>query len=262
VLRLLGEYTLAQTMLAQAAATAHEIGIVYDEILTLAALVQLHCQLGDAEGARAWRDQLAQSLAGEWVPPDCRAAGLRASAVYALQHGDLQQTLADAERAMQLTEQSDNLNYRADAAIILGHARAAMHQPDLAARAYQHAITYYTKIGNAVLLSEPQAGLAQLALAQGSLVLAHRLVETLLPALAEHPRARVHTPFYAYLVCYRVLHANSDRRSISVLQMAQQHLRECASQITDDALRWSFLENMPTHRELNQAFGQTHQQCV
>jgi hypothetical protein len=58
------------------------------------------------------------------------------------------------------------------------------------------------------------------------------------------------TPFYTYLVCYHMLEANRDRRSITVLQTAQQRLHECASQIADDALRRSFLENVATHQEL------------
>jgi hypothetical protein len=87
------------------------------------------------------------------------------------------------------------------------------------------------KLGNAPLASEPQGGLAELALAQGDEIWAQTLVETLLPMLAEHPRACVNSPFYAYLVCYRVLEANHDRRSITVLQTAQQRLQECASHI-------------------------------
>jgi hypothetical protein len=63
---------------------------------------------------------------------------------------------------------------------------------------------------------------------------------------------RVLTPFYAYLVCYRVLEANRDRHSITVLQTAQQRLQECASQIADPTLRRSFLENVSIHRELLQ----------
>jgi tetratricopeptide (TPR) repeat protein len=232
---------------------AQDIGIAYEEIWALAALVRLHCQLGDAGGARAWRDQLVQSLGSGRGTPDCQAAGLRACAVYALHTGEQQQALADAEQAMELTEQWDNPNHQADAAIILGHARASMNQLAAAATAYQHAVACYTKIGNAALLSEPQAGLAQLALAEGDRIRAQTLVETMLPVLAERARARVLTPFYAYLVCYRVLKATDDPRAATVLQAAQRLLQEYADHITDDALRQSFLENVPTHRELLRA---------
>ncbi len=92
-----------------------------------------------------------------------------------------------------------------------------MGQPDLAAVAYQQAVAWYITIGNAAMASEPQAGLVQLALAQGDRVRAQTLVETMLPVLAERPRARVLTPFSAYLVCYRVLAAVHDSRAATVV---------------------------------------------
>src|SRR5262249_48480037 len=159
----------------------------------------------------------------------------------------------DAVQGWQLAERFEKTNNRADASVILGHARAGMNQLAAAATAYQQAVSWYTKLGDVSLASEPQAGLAQLAMEQGDHVQAHALVETLLPTLAEHQRAGVHTPFYAYLVCYRVLEANGDRRSTAVVQLAQQGLQACASQIADAALRRSFLENVATHRELLQA---------
>jgi tetratricopeptide (TPR) repeat protein len=250
VLRVQGEYAQADTVLNTVVTTARELGIVYEEILALAGLVRLHCQLGDMDGAASWRDSLVQRMGGQGVTRDCQAEGLRACAVYALYSGDDQQALADAERAWQLAELVDLPNFRADSAVILGHARASMHQPDLAAAAYQQAIAWYIKIGNAAMASEPQAGLAQLAMAEGDHVRAQTLVETMLPVLTERPRARVHTPFHAELTCYRVLEASGDARAASLLQRAAQRLRECAEGITDAALRRSFLEHVAAHRAI------------
>ena len=53
--------------------------------------------------------------------------------------------------------------------------------------------------------------------------------------------------------CYRVLDAVHDPRAATVLQTGQRLLHEYADSISDDALRRSFLENVPTHRELQQA---------
>jgi predicted ATPase len=253
VLRVQGAYAQANTVLNTVVTTARELGIVYEEILALAALVRLHCQLGDTSGAASWRDQLVQRMGGLGVTRDCQAEGLRACAVYALYRGDDQHALADAERAWQLAEQVDFPNFRADSAVILGHARARMHQPALAAAAYQQAVAWYSMIGNVAMASEPQAGLAQLALAQGDRAQAQTLVETLLPVLSQRRRARVLTPFYAYLICYRVLEAVQDSRAATVLQTAQRLLQEYAAQIPNTALRRSFLDNVATHRDLLRA---------
>ena len=189
VLRVQGAYAQADTLLTTVVTTARELGIVYEEILALATLVRLHCQLGDTGGAASWRDQLVQRMGGMGVTRDCQAEALRACAVYALYRGDDQQALADAERAWEIAEQVDIPNFRADSAVILGHARARMHQPDLAAAAYQQAVAWYITIGNAAMASEPQAGLVQLALAQGHRVRAQTLVEMILPLLSERPAA-------------------------------------------------------------------------
>jgi hypothetical protein len=64
----------------------------------------------------------------------------------------------------------------------------------------------------------------------------------------------VHTPFYVYLACYRVLAANHDPRAAAVLQTARQRLHAAAAQL-DDALRRSFMEHVATHRELLRGAG-------
>jgi tetratricopeptide (TPR) repeat protein len=252
VLRVQGRYGRAQTLLVAVVATARELGILYEEILALAGLVRLSCQLGDTGGARIWHAQLVERMDGMGVTRDCEAEGLRARAVYALCSGDYPQALADAEHAWQIAERVDIPNFRADSAVILGHARAALNAPDAAA-AYEQAVSLYLKIGNTPLASEPQAGLVGLALTRGDCVRAQTLVDAMLPVPAARPRARVLTPFYAYLICYQALAANGDPRAGSVLCDALRLLQAYADHIADDALRRSFLENVATHRALLRA---------
>jgi hypothetical protein len=253
VLRVQGAYAQADTVLNTVITAARELGIVYEEILAMAGLVRLHCQLGDMDGAASWRNSLVQRMGGQGVTRDCQAEGLRACAVYALFSGDDQQALADAERAWQIAEQVDIPNFRADSAVILGHARARMAQPELAAAAYQQAVAWYITIGNAAMAIEPRAGLAQLALAQGDSVGARILIDMMLPVLSERSRARVLTPFYAYLICYDVLEALHDSRAATVLRDAQRLLQKYAEQIPNTAQRRSFLENVAAHRDLLRA---------
>nr|PZN19169.1 MAG: hypothetical protein DIU80_21945 [Chloroflexota bacterium] len=75
-------------------------------------------------------------------------------------------------------------------------------------------------------------------------------MEPLLAILDYYPRAGLDEPFFAYLVCYRVLDALRDPRAAAVLEAGQRLLREYADNIASPALRQSFLENVATHREL------------
>src|SRR5689334_17294964 len=65
VLRVQGQYAQARALLVGVVTVAQEIGDRYLATWTLAALVRVHCQLGDSAGACAWRDQLLEALAHE-----------------------------------------------------------------------------------------------------------------------------------------------------------------------------------------------------
>jgi hypothetical protein len=52
-----------------------------------------------------------------------------------------------------------------------------------------------------------------------------------------------------------VLAAADDPRAVEVLAEAYATLQERAARITDEALRRSYLENVPYHREILAAWG-------
>ncbi len=66
----------------------------------------------------------------------------------------------------------------------------------------------------------------------------------------------VDEPFYIYLTCLRVLAATHDARALSLLQTAHALLERYANRITDARLRRSFLENVPIHQALWEAYAQ------
>jgi hypothetical protein len=53
-----------------------------------------------------------------------------------------------------------------------------------------------------------------------------------------------------------VLHAANDPRARDVLERAHAKLQEQATKITDEAMRRSFLENVPYHREIVAAWSE------
>ena len=252
LLRMQGEYAQAQALLEQAVATARTSGFLYDEALALAALVRLHSQVGNSDGARTCAGQLRLRMAERELTQDCQAQGLLALAIHALYREDYQQALADAHQGWQFAAQADNTNNRADAAVVFGHACAAAHQWAEAAQAYRQAITIYQQLGSTPLLVEPQAGLAQVLLVQRQPAQAQLLVEAILPLLAAPPFGRVHTPMYTYLTCYHVLAANLDEHAAPLIAAAHTLLQEYAAHIHDDSLRSSFLEQVAIHRQLQQ----------
>ena len=53
-----------------------------------------------------------------------------------------------------------------------------------------------------------------------------------------------------YLTCYHVLGAAGDSRAAGVLETAYAALQKQAAKIPDEAMRRSFLENVPYHRAI------------
>ncbi len=153
-----------------------------------------------------------------------------------------------------MARQLDGRASQANALVIVGMIRTSLSQHDHATTAYSEALDFYTALGHEHKAVEAHAGLAQIAFRLGDLSRARAHVEAILATLATHRYVGLEQPFPSYLVCYRVLSATNDPRATTVLEAAQQRLQEYADNIHDQALRQSFLENVPIHRELLRAY--------
>jgi len=101
--------------------------------------------------------------------------------------------------------------------------------------------------------TEAQAGLARVCLAGGDPVRAMGHVEDILAYLESGTLEGTQQPLLVYLSCYRVLQAVDDPRVKKVLDEAYHLLQDIAAKITDEDLRYSFLQNVPAHREIASA---------
>jgi tetratricopeptide (TPR) repeat protein len=95
-----------------------------------------------------------------------------------------------------------------------------------------------------------RCGLASIALAEGDQAAAERWIDAVLPLLGQPVWWSPLVGLYPHLVCYRVLRAGSDPRASEILNKAYRLLQERASWIEDEALRRSYLENVPANREV------------
>ena len=78
----------------------------------------------------------------------------------------------------------------------------------------------------------------------------HKTDEEVLSYLKTTTLDSTDDPFRVYLTCYRILRANQDACAQAILNTAYTLLQERAANIGDEEMRRSFLENVPTHREL------------
>ena len=81
------------------------------------------------------------------------------------------------------------------------------------------------------------------------------LAEEIIGYLANHPLEGVDEPIRIYLTYYHVLQSNGDCRADDVLPQAHDQLMVIAEKVVDPAIRATFLERIPAHRELIQLWN-------
>ncbi len=252
-----GDSTEAAAQFNQALHLSREIGERRNEGVILRNLGSLACRQGDYAGAVAC---LEQSL------DCCRASGDRRSESETLAFlglayhaaGDDATACKHSRQAIHLA-QSVGARYEEGFALVcLGHALAGLGQLREAADAYRQALAIQRALGESNMAMEPLAGLARVALAAGNPAQALAHVEEILHHLEHHTLGGAEEPLLVYLTCYRVLLAHQDPRAGEVLDMAHTLLQEWAARITPEELRRSFLERVPAHRAIVEAWERQH----
>jgi tetratricopeptide (TPR) repeat protein len=168
-----------------------------------------------------------------------------------LQHrGDYAGACSAAQQSQKIATTAGDRARQADAWLALARAHEALQHLPEALAAYQEAGALYDLTGRTHRTTEPQAGLARIALAQGDAAKGLVHVEAIVRFLETQVLAGPDEPFRIYWTCYRVLEANNDTRAVRVLRAAHQRLLERADAIADLGLRRSFLENVAAHRAI------------
>jgi predicted ATPase/DNA-binding SARP family transcriptional activator len=254
ILQLQGRYESGYRLLEAALGVYRALGHTIGELNTLNALLHLSTRLGAYAQAQVWCEQFlhltqhVESPRGEFLD------NLLARTLFAYYSGDFRQALMYAEQSRQVAQRVGDPLRMAQALVLLGHVQSD-RQPQVATMAYTQALAYDEALPDQRPASEAQAGLAQLALAQGNLAEAQSQVEAILPLLAEAVPAGMNNPFYLYWVCFQVLAAAGNAQALTLLQQANQRLQHDAGQIEDETLRRSFLEQVPVHRAIVQAYA-------
>ena len=132
---------------------------------------------------------------------------------------------------------------QAYALMTLGHALAKLEDTGGATEAYQKSLEIRLELDQGNLASEAHAGLADLALTSNDLEQARSHVEFILDYLETGNLDGAFEPLRVYLTCIQVLCTLEDARADAVLDIANFKLHQQAYQITDQALKNSFLSS-------------------
>jgi class 3 adenylate cyclase/predicted ATPase len=170
--------------------------------------------------------------------------------------GDHQSAREHAEFALSLNHSIGQRIKEGYAQVLLGRAYSGLGDWETALGAYREAVIIFKRVDHNDNLMESYAGMADVLLSLGKIDEALAQVEEILILNENNSVDGAEEPLWIYLVCYRVLNAAADSRSLEVLTKAYEMLEEQAALIADKHTRRIFLEQVPYHADIVQAYRQ------
>ncbi len=179
----------------------------------------------------------------------------------ALWQGDAAQALDRARAALKVAEAVQAPIFEAQTLIRLGEAELALGHHAQAAAAFERAGTVGREGGGPGVECDAIAGRALVALAVGDIAGAMQHVSVLLERKASPEGLQGADDKAVLFSCHQVLVQAGDPRAADLLAGAHEALRRRAETISDAPLRESFLNRVPLHRSILEAW-QTAQKRV
>lgn len=169
--------------------------------------------------------------------------------------GRLDEAFERCQQSQLVAQEGNMLLTEVTAVVGAGHVLLAKGNEALALQQYQAALTLLASEESS-LCPVIYASIAHIYLQQGKVAEAMEFIARVLPELDRiRPEPPTIVPASVYLLCYQVLEAAKEARAQALLKEAAQHLQAVAAAIDEDAIRRSFLENVPAHREILRLHG-------
>lgn len=245
-----GELDKALAHFEQDLRLGREMGSLWSQAVTTSNLGDLKLRLGDYAGAETCYRQALDLHRQHGASPALESNVLAYLGLLAHFQGDHQVGIRHCRRALELAQELDIPREQGFAHIFLAHNLAGTGMLTEAESAYRAARSTWESLGDHSRAMEAVAGLARVALGRDNLDEALAHVETILAHLENSNLEGADDPVRVYLACYDVLQAAADPRAPAILDAAGHLLQERAAKIGDPNLRLSFLENIPSHRQL------------
>ena len=252
-----GDYVGARAYHEQELTISREVGDRYGEANALNNLGYVTLGQGDCDAARAWLEQ-ALAIYRETGHRYGESHALAGLGLLSCRLGHNEAARDYAQQALNNAREINARSMEGHALTVLGHALLGLDRLEEASLAYQQALVLRRELGERDTAVESVADLARASLAQGDLRRAQEMAHEVLSRLESGALGNAHDPIQIYLTCYRVLHANQDPRAPEVLKAAYVQLQQRAVMFGDDAARRMFLDNVPSHRELEAAWRTMH----
>ena len=247
------EYGMALDYYEQALGIYQKIGRQRGECTALNNLGTIYHMLGNYDAAQRYYEK---SL------PISRQIGSQQDEAITLNNlGEILLKIEEYELAKPIFEQSlkneQAIGFRfaeAHTLIFYGETLLSLRDHHAAEEIFRQALALRDELGLPQASLLPKLGLAQVAHLRGNQVQTLQYMEEVLGIMASEPVTSLEDPFGFYWTCYQLLKTNQDFRAKEVLETAYRLLQGQAAKIPDESSRLSFLQNVPEHQKIIQAF--------
>jgi tetratricopeptide (TPR) repeat protein len=248
------DYATARAYYEQAYELAVELGDRYQQGIALSNISWVCGMLGEFSTAWVHHEQ-ALSIAREIGNVYQETYALLNLSKVAEAQGKPEASVKYAMDATSLSKRAGDRTAEAWASLYLGYAYSTSARVEEAKLAFEHALDIRRELGQPSLITEPLAGLMQVALQMNNLVQARQLAEELMGYLSDAGTLEAtEEPLRVYLACYEVLDRIADPRATRILDTARQLLDTQVSKINNEQARRTFVENVPWRRAIEQAW--------
>lgn len=253
VSRLSGSYQQAIDYYKQSLVIKQEVGDLQGECLALNNLASTTAKQGDYNKAESYFQQALRRYRrlGRSREEGMVLSNLGLVYVGTGQYG---RTLTYCQEALTIARKIDDFTTMTYALIHLGNAYLGLNQPREAWTCYEEAQTIQGQMRIAYLKRDILTGMAKVHLLENDLPAAQALAEQVIQLLPEDPAEKIEIPVLVYFVLYQISIQSEDNQAANYLETAYQLLQERAALLETDNLRQFFLEEMPLHREIMEAY--------
>lgn len=253
-----GEFVDALRYKQQALEIIRRIGDRQTETNIVGNLGIVATDMGDTAAAHAYllrALELAQEDGNRWVES---AVGTHL-AVACLRRGDAEGAARHAQAAFDLATELGAQRDAINALNALGSAYLELGDAADALAVHRREEALATEAGLPDYAAGAVARQALALLALGDLAQAKERVEIVLEVLHKLTPNSIYAPPDLFLACARVLAAANDARLDDVLDLAHAWLQERLERLSDATHRAAFIDNIPAHAELMQAWRSRRQ---
>jgi LuxR family maltose regulon positive regulatory protein len=251
----LRHYSKAVEIFERALALMQRTGDRFREAAMVETIATMYMRLGSNETAQEYLSKaLERAHAAGWLLVEYD--GLAALGRLRNQEGKYREAETTLRTALELVSTNEMRLEKAATFASLGESLVALSRLDEAEVVLQEAVTIYREFGWDHQAVAAITDLATIELARGNRHEALRIVEQqLLPTMGNDDFGDEEFG-RAYWGCYQVLRAVDDPRAETVLRSGHDTIQSVAALIDKEALRRSFLENIPAHRAIIQTFSE------